>query len=452
MSRSTPQKTRRRKQIPDFPIRIEKLSHEGRGLARWGERILFVDGALPQELATVRVIGKSSRTAEAIAKDILVASTLRAQPECTHASICGGCSLQHLPHHAQLEHKYQTLEELMSREGVSLKKVAYLPTLTGSTLGYRRRARMGVRWVQAKNRLLIGFRERASNFIADIDACPILDPRIGLSLSILEEAIASLSTPDRIPQIEVVAGDDTVAIVVRHLDSLNEGDCEHLFSLGKQTGWHVYLQPKGPESVTRLWPSDGTQFLTYRIGEFGLEYQFAVTDFTQINGAVNRAMIIQAMALLDLRGSERVLDLFCGLGNFTLAAATRCAEVVGVEVSATMVERVLQNAHHNSLDNIRAVAFDLTHTFSDQSWAKENYDIVIMDPPRSGAKEGLEDLSLKQIDRILYVSCNPTTFARDARILVDRGYSMTHLGMLDMFPHTAHIESMALFVNRGPRG
>ena len=163
-------------------------------------------------------------------------------------------------------------------------------------------------------------------------------------------------------------------------------------------------------------------------------------------------MIIQAMALLDLRGSERVLDLFCGLGNFTLAAATRCAEVVGVEVSATMVERVLQNARHNSLDNIRAVAFDLTDTVSDQSWAKENYDILIIDPPRSGAKEVLEDLSLKQIDRILYVSCNPTTLARDARILVDRGYSMTHLGMLDMFPHTAHIESMALFVNRGPRG
>ena len=452
MSRSTPRKTRRRKQIPDFPIRIEKLSHEGRGLVRWGERILFVDGALPGELATVRVIGKSSRTAEAIAKDILVTSTLRAQPGCMYASICGGCSLQHLPHHAQLEHKRQTLDELMSREGVPLKKVTYLPTLTSSTLGYRRRARLGVRWVQAKDRLLIGFRERASNFIADIDACPVLDPRIGLSLSKLEKAVASLSTPDRIPQIEVVAGDDTVAIVVRHLDSLTEGDYERLSSLGKQSGWHVYLQPKGPDSVARLWPPDGAQFLTYRIGEFGLEYQFAVTDFTQINGAVNRAMIIQAMELLDLRGSERVLDLFCGLGNFTLAAATRCAEAVGVEVSGTMVERVLQNARHNSLDNVRAVTFDLTDTVSDQSWANEDFDILIIDPPRSGAKEVLEDLSLKQIDRVLYVSCNPTTLARDARILVDRGYSMTHLGMLDMFPHTAHIESMALFVKGEPRG
>ena len=452
MSRSTQRRTRRRKQIPDFPIRIEKLSHEGRGLARWGERMLFVDGALPEELATVRVIGKSSRTAEAIAKDILVTSTLRAQPECAHASICGGCSLQHLPHHAQIEHKRQTLDELMRREGVRLKKVTYLPTLTSSTLGYRRRSRLGVRWVRAKDRLLIGFRERASNFITDIDTCPVLDQRIGSSLSKLEKAVTSLSSPDRIPQIEVVAGDDTVAIVVRHLDSLTQDDCERLSLLGEQTGWHVYLQPKGPDSVSRLWPAEGTQFLTYRIGELGLEYQFTVTDFTQINAVVNRAMIIQAMELLDLQGSERVLDLFCGLGNFSLAAATGCAEVVGVEVSATMVERVLQNARHNSLDNVRAIAFDLTQTVSDESWAQDNFDILIIDPPRSGAKEVLEGLSLKHIDRILYVSCNPITLARDARILVDRGYSMTHLGMLDMFPHTAHIEAMALFVNRGTRG
>ncbi len=452
MSRSTQRRTRRRKQIPDFPIRIEKLSHEGRGLVRWGERMLFVDGALPEELVTVRVIGKSSRTAEGIVKDVLLTSTMRARPECAHASICGGCSLQHLPHHAQLQHKRKTLDELMNREGVPLKKTTTLPTLTGSTLGYRRRARLGVRWVTAKDRLLIGFRERASNLIADIEACPVLDPRIGTSLPRLESAIASLSIKDRIPQIEVIVGDDTVAIIVRHLESLTENDCKRLSLLGKQTGWHVYLQPKGPDSVARLWPTDGTQFLTYRIGEFGLEYQFAVTDFTQINAAINRAMIIQAMELLDLQGSERVLDLFCGIGNFTLAAATRCTEVVGVEVSDTMVERVLQNARHNSLENIRAVIFDLTHMVADQSWANETYDILIIDPPRSGAKEVLEHLSFKQIKRILYVSCNPITLARDARMLVDRGYSMTHLGMLDMFPHTAHIESMALFINRGSHG
>lgn len=452
MNQRTRKRAPRRKQIPDFPIRIEKLSHEGRGLVHWGERMLFVDGALPGELVTVRVTGKSSRTAEGIAKEILVSSPERGQPECPHAEVCGGCSLQHIPHAAQLAHKVKTLEELMVREGVSLDKVERLPTLQGPTLGYRRRARLGVRWVHAKGRVLIGFRERGSNFIADIDGCPVLDQRIGQSLGTLEATIASLSQPDRIPQVEVAAGDDTLAIVVRHLETLTEADRDIFTTLAKRTGWHVYLQPKGPDTITRLWPSEGPERLTYRIGEFGLEYQFAVTDFTQINAAINRAMMIQAMNLLDLQGTERVLDLFCGLGNFTLAAATRCASVVGVEVSSTMVERVLQNARHNSLDNVQAVAFDLTQSIAEQPFAKESWDTLIVDPPRSGAKEVLEELPLKNIARVLYVSCNPATLARDAKILIDRGFSMTHLGIMDMFPHTAHVESMALFAKRGTCG
>jgi len=252
--------------------------------------------------------------------------------------------------------------------------------------------------------------------------------------------------------VEVVAGDDTVAIIIRHLDPLSAADREQLSDLAKSTGWHVYLQPKGPDTIVRLWPTDGPERLTYRIGEFGLEYQFVVTDFTQINAAMNRAMMIQAMELLDLQGSERVLDLFCGLGNFTLAAATRSREVVGVEVSETMVDRVLQNARHNSLDNIQAVAFDLTKSIAEQSWAKESWDTLIVDPPRSGAKEVLEELRLKDIKRVLYVSCNPMTLARDAKLLIERGFKMTHVGMMDMFPHTAHMESMALFVQRGARG
>ncbi len=452
MNQRNRKRSPRRKQTPDFPIRIDKLSHEGRGLVRWGDRMLFVDGALPGELVTVRITKKSSRTAEGIAKEILIASPERGKPECPHAEICGGCSLQHLPHSAQIAHKRQTLDELMEREGVSLQKVVSLPSLTGPTLGYRRRARLGVRWVQAKERILIGFRERASNFIADIDGCPVLDQRIGGSLDQLERAIGALSKPDRIPQVEVAAGDDVLAIVIRHLDPLIDADRAVLSTLGQHTGWHIYLQPKGPDTITRLWPAEGPTQLTYRIGEFGLEYQFQVTDFTQINATINRSMMIQALELLNLNGSERVLDLFCGLGNFTLAIATRCASVVGVEVSSTMVERVLQNARHNSLDNVSAVAFDLTQSIAEQAFAKERWDTLIVDPPRSGAKEVLEELPLKHIERVLYVSCNPATLARDAKILSDRGFSMTHLGMMDMFPHTAHVESMALFVNRGSRG
>lgn len=452
MKQRTQKHTPRRKQTPDFPIWVTTLSHDGRGLVRWGEQMLFIDGALPNELVTVRVTKKSSKIAEGVAKEILIPSSARGQPDCPHADICGGCTLQHLPHESQIDHKSNSLDELLTREGVVLDQVTRLPPLLGPTLGYRRRARLGVRWVQAKGRVLVSFRERGSNFIADIDGCPVLDPRIGQSLDKLETTIAAQSAPDRIPQVEVAAGDDTVAVVIRHLEPLSAADRVHWIHLAKNTGWHVYSQAKGPDTVARLWPADGPERLTYRIGEFGLEYQFAVTDFSQINAAVNRAMIIQAMELLDLRGSERVLDLFCGFGNFTLAAATRSREVIGVEVSEKMVDRVLQNANHNSLNNIKATAFDLTQSIAEQSWAKESWDTLIVDPPRSGAKEVFEELPLKDIKRMLYVSCNPATLARDAKLLIERGFKMTHLGIMDMFPHTAHIESMALFVKRGARG
>ena len=451
MSNVSKKRSQRRKKIPDFPIRIEKLSHEGRGLVRWGERILFVDGALPGELVLVRVTSKSSRIAEGFAKQILVPAVTRSIPECPHAELCGGCSLQHLPHISQLAHKIKTLDELMIREGVSLEKVARLPSLRGPTLGYRRRARLGVRWVHAKERVLIGFRERGSNFIADIDGCVVLDQRIGQSLHVLEKAVAALFAPNRVPQIEVICGDDTLAIIVRHLDHLTANDTKIFMTLGIQTGWHIYLQAKGPDTVARLWPEHGPERLTYRIGEFGLEYQFTVTDFTQINSAINRAMLIQVMKLLDLQGHEMVLDLFCGLGNFTLAAATKAKRVMGVEVSDKMVQRVIQNARHNELDNVDAVSHDLTQPIENQSWALADWDTLIIDPPRSGAKEVLDALVLKKIRRVLYVSCNPATLARDSRILSDSGFTLTHLGIIDMFPHTSHIESMALFTQRGFR-
>ncbi len=452
MSNVSKKRSQRRRKIPDFPIRIDKLSHEGRGLVRWGERILFVDGALPGELVLVRITSKSSRTAEGFAKQIMVPAPNRSIPECPHAELCGGCSLQHLPHIEQLEHKIQTLDELMIREGVSLEKVTRLPSLRGPTLGYRRRARLGVRYVHAKERVLVGFRERGSNFIADIEGCRVLDQRIGQSLYLLEKVITLLSMPSRIPQVEVIGGDDTLAIIIRHLDPLTANDNELLKMLGIQTGWHIYLQSKGPETVQRLWPYQGPERLTYRIGEFGLEYEFNVTDFTQINSVINCAMLIQAMKLLNLQGNELVLDLFCGLGNFTLAMATKAKRVTGVEVSELMVTRVLQNARHNKLENVEAVSFDLTQPLENQTWASEAWDILIIDPPRSGAKEVLNALALKKIRRVLYVSCNPATLARDSRILSGSGFTMTHLGIMDMFPHTAHIESMALFTQKGFHG
>lgn len=452
MKRGQQKRGQSRKATPDFPIRIDRLSHEGRGLVRWGERVLFVDGALPGELVRVKITQKSSKVAEGVAVAILDPSPDRQVPSCPHADRCGGCSLQHMPHADQLAHKINTLHALMTKEGVSLAKVQQLPTLSAATRGYRRRARLGVRWVRAKDRVLVGFREKASNFIADIEGCEVLDARIGQSLTRLAETIAASSIPDRIPQIEVAAGDDALAIVVRHLEPMSDADIRLFQNLGPRTGWHIYLQPKGPDSIHRLWPVSGPESLTYRIGELGLEYRFEVTDFTQINAQLNQKMVLAALDLLDFQGTERVLDLFCGLGNFTLAAATRAAEVTGVEVSETMVQRVLDNAAHNGLENVSAVAFDLTQSIEAQAFAHADYDTLIVDPPRSGAKEVLQALPMKHFARVLYVSCNPTTLARDAAILIDRGFRMTHLGIMDMFPETAHVESMALFVRSGTRG
>ncbi len=452
MSRAPKRKDRGRRATPDFPIQITKLSHEGRGLVRWGERMLFVDGALPGELVQVKITQKSSKVAEGIAVAIHRPSPDRQTPSCPHAAQCGGCSLQHMPHGHQLAHKEATFDELFAKEGVDLSKSQRLPTLVGPLTGYRRRARLGVRAVKAKGRVLVGFREKASNFIADIDGCEVLDPRIGASLNRLSTVIEGQSMPDRIPQIEVAAGDDTLAIVVRHLEPLTDADQALWEVLGRETGWYIYLQPKGPDTVHRIWPVSGVDRLTYRLGEFGLEYRFAVTDFTQINAHINRQMLVQAIELLDLKGTESVLDLFCGLGNFTLAAATRAAHVTGVEVSPTMIDRLSENAAHNGLSNVEGVAFDLTQPIEGQAFAQAKYDTLIVDPPRSGAKEVLEALPLKRIDRVLYVSCNPATLARDAAILVNRGFRLTHAGLMDMFPHTAHVESMALFVKGNARG
>ncbi|MGA1207166.1 MAG: 23S rRNA (uracil(1939)-C(5))-methyltransferase RlmD [Litorivicinaceae bacterium] len=451
MSASRQGRRGRRAPVPEFPIRIDRLSHEGRGIAQWGPRTLFVGGALPGELVQVKVLTKNAQVAEGIATDVFEASPERITPLCPHAGHCGGCALQHVGAEQQIAMKTEALHALMARHGVELTSVTHLPPILGPTLGYRRRARLGVRWVRAKGRVLVGFRERASNFIADVSDCPVLDARVGPHLQRLANVIANSSQVDQIPQVEVAAGDDTVAIVIRHLAPLTAADQQGFLELGQGTGWHVYTQAKGPESITRLWPSDGPTALTYRIGELGLEYRFEVTDFTQINAGINRAMVLQALSLLQLTQEDHVLDLFSGLGNFTLAAATQAGSVTAVEVSPTMVSRCLQNAQHNGLTNVHASACDLTAPIADQDWARARYSVLIVDPPRSGAREVLEALPLNGVERLLYVSCNPATLGRDAAILATRGFRMTHLGMMDMFPQTAHVESMACFT-RGSRG
>lgn len=318
--------------------------------------------------------------------------------------------------------------------------------MTGPLTGYRRKARLGVRWVQAKQRVLVGFREAASNFLAAIDDCQILDPRVGLRLTDIGEAIAKTSIKDRVAQIEVACSDQAVALVFRVLDPPTASDQARLVELGKRFGFHIWLQPKGPDTSHRIWPLSGPHWLSYEQPEFGLRMHFHPHDFTQVNADINRAMVRQALDLLELNENDRVLDLFSGLGNFTLPIARLSAAVVGVEGSEAMTERGRLNARLHGLSNAEFHAADLTQPIEGKPWAAQGFNKLLLDPARSGAADVIQALDLSQIQRIVYVSCNPATLARDVGLLADRGWKMTDAGIMDMFPHTAHVESMAAFV------
>jgi len=302
-----------------------------------------------------------------------------------------------------------------------------------------------VRYVTKRDEVLVGFREKRNNFITAIDACVVLDPRVGQRIEALKELIHGLSVYNRIAQIEVACGDDDVALVLRHLDPLSEADREALVAFAQQHDIQIYLQPKGPDTVHRLWPESGPERLHYRLPESDLEMVFHPMDFTQVNADINQRMIKQAMDWLAPEPESRVLDLFCGLGNFSLPLARHAREVVGVEGDDALVVRARENAEHNGLANARFLATDLQADFTSEPWAREGFDRILIDPPRSGAQEVVETLASAGAEKIVYVSCNPATLARDAGILVGKGYRLVRAGVMDMFPHTAHVESMALF-------
>lgn len=431
-------------QIPSFEMDIERLSHEGRGVGHHEGKIVFVEGALTGEKAQAKIYARHRRYDEARVEELKVASPDRVEPPCAHAAICGGCSLQHFDTGAQIRFKQGVLQEQLEHFGGAQPK-EWLPPLTAATVGYRRKARLGVRYVIKKSALLIGFREKQSNFIADISTCAVLDERLGQKLPLLRELIESLAAREQIPQVEVAAGDDAVALVFRHLEPLSTEDINKLIGFCSTQGWHCYLQPAGPDSVHKVWPDDGDLRLSYRLPDFGLEMRFHPMDFTQVNAAINQRMIGLALELLDAQPGERILDLFCGLGNFTLPIATRAAHVVGVEGVETMVTRGYENARHNGLQNVEFHAQDLTKDFSSQPWASAGFDRILIDPPRSGALEVVQYLPRFGAKRVVYVSCNPATLARDAGELARLGYRLVKAGVMDMFPHTTHVESIAVF-------
>jgi 23S rRNA (uracil1939-C5)-methyltransferase len=437
---------KKRQPLPTEPVAgdIESLSHDGRGVTHVEGKAVFVHGALPGERVMFRYTRRARRHDEAVVAEVLSAATERVEPSCAHFGICGGCALQHMDPAAQVHMKQRVLAETLARIG-KVEPERWLEPLAAGAWAYRRKARLGVRYVIKKGRVLVGFRERGSAFVADLARCGVLRPEVGERLPQLAELIDALSIRERLPQIEVAQGDGPTVLVFRVLDPPSAADVELLLAFAAETGLRVYLQSGGIETIEPL-PGQAVQ-LAYELPEHGVEIHFEPGDFTQVNLELNRLMLDQAMTLLDLQPGERVLDLFCGVGNFTLPIARRAGRVVGVEGDAGLVSRARRNAEHNGLDNVEFQQADLYgEPTAAAPWHGERFDKALLDPPRSGAREVLDALAATGVGRIVYVSCYPGTLARDAEHLVHSlGFRLVAAGAMDMFPHTAHLESMALF-------
>ena len=425
-------------------VDVDDLAHDGRGVAHLHGKAVFIDGALPAEEVRFHYTARHSQYDEGELEAVISPSPERVEPRCGHFGVCGGCSLQQLAAEAQLRYKQQWLLDNLRRIG-RVEPEEWLEPLRGPVWGYRHKARLGVKHVPKKGKVLVGFRERSSSLLADLQRCEVLHPRIGGLLQQLGALVDRLSLRDRLPQIEVAVGDDTAALSFRVLAPPSPEDKALLCDFGQRHELYIYLQSGGPETTALLWPENAAP-LSYRLPEFGLELAFMPYHFVQINAAINRRMVQQAVELLDARADERILDLFCGLGNFTLALARQSREVVGVEGDRELVAWAQRNAAGNGSANAHFYAADLTQDASRRHWAQEPYDKVLLDPPRTGALAVLPLIAAVQARRVVYVSCHPATLARDAGELVHRfGYRLLRAGIMDMFPHTTHLESIALF-------
>lgn len=446
----------RKQKLPAEPVELEitSLSHEGRGIAHIDGKVAFVDGALEGERVTASYVRRRNSYDELRTESVHQASPLRVTPPCAFSGTCGGCSLQHLDPAAQIEFKQSVLLEQMAQAlGHELIDVEILPTLRDTDFHYRRKARLAARFVSKKGGALVGFREKYSSFVAEMDNCEVLVAEVAKLIAPLRVLFSELDGRMEIPQIEVAVGESApdlneplvVALVVRHLAELSAADLDALTAFAKAHRVEIYLQSGGVDTVTRLWPLRDTDRLSYFLPDFGLELGFHPMDFTQVNAGINRKIVKKALDLLQLSKEDDVLDLFCGLGNFTLAAATLCGSVVGVEGSEEMVHRGGENAAQNGLTNTEFYAANLAKSFKGEVWASRNYTKVILDPPRSGALEIIHEVAQLGAARIVYISCNPATLARDTAELVKAGYQLKSTGVMDMFPNTTHVESMAVF-------
>jgi 23S rRNA (uracil1939-C5)-methyltransferase len=427
------------------PLRIESLDHEGRGIARRDGKAIFIEGALPGEIVTYSVYRKKPNYEQATLVAVLKESALRAAPRCPHFGNCGGCNLQHLDARAQVAVKQRVLEDSLWHIG-RVRPEQVLPAIYGPAWGYRYRARFTVRHVAKKGGALVGFHEKRRSYVADMDSCEVMPPRISDLIRPLRDLVGALSIRSRLPQIEVALGESADVLVFRILEPITPADMDLLRRFGDEHGVRIYLQPGGPDTAGPMEPQDYVD-LYYELREFDLCIRFTPTDFTQVNHAVNAVLVRRAVALLGPKPGERIADLFCGVGNFALAIARCGATVVGVEGSAALVSRARTNALLNGLaETASFVERDLYHDGADPFRGLGHFDAMLIDPPRDGAAGVVKALPEDGARRLVYVSCNPGTLARDAGVLTQsHGYRLSAAGVVNMFPHTAHVESIAVF-------
>ncbi len=422
---------------------IVDLAHDGRGIARLDGKAVFVDGALPGERVRFRLIKRRRQLDEAVLVEVLTASQDRVAPPCAHFGVCGGCSLQHLSPPAQIKAKERQLLDNLQRIGrVCPDRV--LEPLLGPQWGYRRRARLGVKYVHKKGRVLAGFREREKPYLADIRRCEVLEASLADLPRDLAALVETLAIREKLPQVEVSVGDAATALVMRVLEPPGAADVQKIAAFGAEQGVQIFLQTGGLDSVRPLLTDYSP--LSYAVDAGRVVIEFGPVDFIQVNREMNASMVAAAMDMLLPTRDDAVLDLFCGLGNFTLPLARRAQRVVGVEGDAALVAKARANASRNGVGNAAFFMENLFEPAQFAGWAAERYDLVLLDPPRAGASALLARMAHWRPRRVVYISCHPGSLARDAEILVHgQGFKLTCAGVMDMFPHTTHVESIAVF-------
>lgn len=445
--RSRPKSKRQNHHIqgPTVEVLIDRFGHDGRGIGLWQDKTLFVSGAIAGERVKARIVRKQSRFAEAEAVQILTPAAERVQPVCTHFTECGGCQLQHMSSDLQLQIKQQSVQDQLARTA-HIHIESLLPSISAACTGYRTRARLHV-WFNRDGILTLGFRLKNNQKLVKIEHCQVLAPQLNALLDSLHLCLG-LHKARAITHIEMLASASERALIVRHTAPLGSEILTALNALVVQYGCHIWLQNSA--DTRALVDLDGvavTPLLQYNLPAWNLSMQFHPADFTQVNPAVNEQMIQQALAWLAPQPDEHIVDLFCGIGNFTLPLARHCAKVTGIEVIESMVQRGKENALRNQVFNATFIAADLSIASAKYLQASiGKIDALLLDPPRAGARDVCENIAKLSPQRILYVSCNPSTLARDSASLTKAGYKLVKLGIMDMFPHTSHVESMALFI------